>query len=229
MFQPSGPSGYFIAVEGMDGCGKSSVVANLSANLSLMTAMEASLSSQVRTTVEPGGTWFGSGVLALMLGPNASSDPLVDAMLYAADRREHIVSQVKPALDRGQIVITERYVLAHYAYNGYGHGVHMDTLQYLNNIATDGLMPDLTIVIDADPAVTMARRDRETIMWEHRRRNEDPGFNTRVRQGFLETASWHPNRIVVVNGNRPLAAVLDETWQIVQERLTVRAVRPQGS
>jgi len=210
--------GFFIAVEGIDGCGKTSIASMLASDISLLPITDHLPHKDLKFTQEPAGTALGNGLEDVMLNTYGDIDPLAEALLFAADRREHIIKVIRPALEAGAIVICERFVLAHLAFNGYGHGVSPQILEYLNTIATDGLVPDLTLVLDCDPRVSLARRERETTDWQ-RNRDESESFYHRARRGFLESAARWQDRIEVIDAGRPLEEVGDAAWKTTQARI----------
>jgi dTMP kinase len=187
--------GWFITVEGPDGAGKTTQAGRLADHLRRR-GFDALL------TREPGGTWLGEHVRELLLartGSAASTDPVTDAFLFNAARRQLVVEVVRPALATGQTVVCARYVDSTVAYQGYGAGIPLDRLRALEVVATDGLVPDLTILLDLPVQAGLERKSPGDV---NRFEAEfDEAFHQRVRDGFLELAAASPERFVVVDGS----------------------------
>jgi dTMP kinase len=179
----------FITFEGIDGCGKSTQLRMLASELRLR-------GREVVTTREPGGTPLGSRIRQLVLDEEEQVDPLAELLLYAADRAQHVRTLVRPALESGHVVLSDRYADATVAYQGAGRGFPDEIISELVALATGGLMPDLTLLIDVPPEVAHAR------VGPPRDRIEDrpEAYRERVRAGFLEAAGSYPAPIVVVDG-----------------------------
>ena len=128
--------------------------------------------------------------------------PRAEALLYAADRAHHVATVVRPALARGATVITDRYLDSSLAYQGAGRALDRDEVEWVSGWATEGLIPDLTVVLDVDPEVGLRRAGRPD-----RLEAEPLDFHRRVRQGFLELAARAPQRYVVLGADRPIATV----------------------
>lgn len=200
--------GVFLAVEGGDGAGKSTQV-RLLADWLLAAGYD------VVVTREPGATPLGARVRSLLLDPaSGGMSPRAEALLYAADRAEHVNRVVRPALERDAVVITDRYSDSSLAYQGVGRELHADDVARLSRWATEGLHPDLTILLDLDPEVGFARISRRPA---DRMESESRAFHVRVRQGFQRLATAHPNRYLVV----PAA----ESPQIVHGQIRTRVER----
>ncbi|MDO8483979.1 MAG: dTMP kinase [Candidatus Limnocylindrales bacterium] len=188
--------GWFITVEGPDGAGKTTQAGALAARL-----REGGL--DVLLSREPGGTWLGERVRELLLartGSTASTDPLTDAFLFDAARRQLVVEVVRPALAAGRTVICARYADSTLAYQGYGAGVPLDRLRALEAVATGGLRPDLTILLDLPVESGLARKaPGDVTRFEA---EFDLAFHRRVRAGFLSMAAASPERFVVIDATR---------------------------
>lgn len=188
----------FIAFEGGDGAGKSTQVQQLCEHLSAE-------GFAYTVTREPGGTGVGAEIRRLLLDPDTGDlDPRTEVLLYAADRAEHLNRVVRPALERGDIVITDRYVDSTYAYQGAGRALPLDEVKTLMGWATDELVPDLTVLLDADPENAMGR-------FEGRDRIEAAGaeFHQRVRRGFLELAGTDPKRYLVIDASMDINSIAE--------------------
>lgn len=193
--------GLLITLEGPEGSGKTTQA----------TALVESLIARgidVESTREPGGTWLGERLRDLLLartGSNAQTDPLTDALLFNAARRQLVTEVIRPALDAGRTIVCARFADSTLAYQGYGSGLDLDRLRALEAIATDGLVPDLTILLDLPVEDGLARKTPED---ETRFEREfDLAFHRRVRAGFLELAAGDPDRFAVIDASRPAADV----------------------
>jgi dTMP kinase len=190
-------AGVFIVFEGGEGAGKSSRAVALASLL-----REAG--HEVVLTHEPGDSRIGSHIRTILLDPaNRGLDARAEALLYAADRAEHIASVVRPALDRGAVVITDRYVDSSIAYQGIARGLGATAVAELSRFATGGLLPDLTVVLDVPPVVGRTRLSGPADRLE----SEAPEFHARVRQAYLDLADTSPDRYLVVDGTLTEEAV----------------------
>jgi dTMP kinase len=184
-------SGLFITFEGGDGVGKSTQVARLVEHLQ-------TLGQNVVTTREPGGTELGVEIRNIVLHHRGDIAPRAEALLYAADRAHHIATFVRPALERGEIVIQDRYFDSSVAYQGAGRVLDGQEIRDISLWATESLIPDLTILLDLDPQQARVRLDAEDKVFD-RLENEKQDFHTRVREGFLALAAAEPQRWLVLN------------------------------
>ena len=152
-------------------------------------------------TREPGATRIGKQIRAMILDPANKDDDLADraeALLYAADRAQHVATVIRPALSRGDVVVCDRYIDSSLAYQGYGRGHDLADIKRLSMWAADNLLPDLTVVLDLDPAAGMTRVfDRGNA--QDRFEQLKGGFHERVREGFLTLAAAEPARYVVLD------------------------------
>lgn len=187
------PRGSFITFEGPEGAGKTSQLERAAAAL-------AALGVDVLATREPGGTWLGERLREVLLartGANAPTDATTDALLFNAARRQLVTEVIRPALDAGTTVLCARFADSTLAYQGYGAGVPLGRLAELETAATDGLKPDLTILLDVPPEVGLARKSPgEVTRFEA---EFDLAFHRRVRDGFLALAAAEPARFVVID------------------------------
>ncbi len=202
--------GLFVAFEGGEGCGKSTQVP-------LLATWLRERGHQVRTTFEPGEGVLGRAIRSIVLDPaNTELSDRAEALLYAADRAQHVASTIGPALSAGQIVITDRYVDSSLAYQSAGRGQPADEIAYLSGWATQGLVPDLTVLLDVPVDVGLARiRGRAAA---DRLEAEPQAFHERVRQAFLTLAAGDPARYLVVDGRadaKTLAARIAERIEAV--------------
>jgi len=201
-------TGRFIAFEGGEGCGKSTQ------SRMLADALDAVL------TREPGGTSLGAAMRALLLDPATQNlDPRTEALLMAADRAQHVAEVIRPALDAGRVVVTDRYAASSMAYQGYGRGLPLAEVRDLSTWAADGIWPDLTILLDVPLEAAVARLDRALDRFEQ----EDASFHQRVADGFRAMAAEEPGRWVVIDGTLPVDEVAVLVGAAVRERLQLPA------
>jgi dTMP kinase len=197
--------GTFIALEGGEGAGKSTQLERLQEWL-------CERGHEVVVTREPGATGLGEHIRELLRDAETGAvAPRAEAMLYAADRAQHVAQVVRPALERGAIVLTDRFADSSLAYQGAGRELPVEEVARLSQWATDGLRPDLVVVLDVDPAVGLARAHGTTDRME----SESLEFHQRVREGFLEQAEDDPDRYLVVPSDQPV----EEVFTAVQARL----------
>jgi dTMP kinase len=200
--------GRLIALEGIDGCGKSTQAAALAEALG------------ARLTFEPGATPVGARLRELLLAPDAPPpSPRTEALLMAGDRAEHVARVLEPALAAGEWVVSDRYAGSTIAYQGYGQGLEPAALQDLIRWATDGLEADLSVLVDVTVEVAAARlaaggRDRADRM-----ERLGPGFAARVREGFLAQAAEDADRWIVVDGTLEVGALTAHIVASVRARL----------
>ncbi|WP_411076270.1 dTMP kinase [Streptomyces sp. cmx-4-7] len=195
--QAPSPTGFFIALEGGDGAGKSTQVQALADWI-------RAKGHEVVVTREPGATPIGKRLRSILLDvSSAGLSNRAEALLYAADRAEHVDSLVRPALERGAIVLSDRYIDSSVAYQGAGRDLSPTEIARISRWATDGLVPHLTVVLDVSPETA---RERFTEAPD-RLESEPPEFHARVRAGFLALAAADPSRYLVVDAGREPEAV----------------------
>ncbi len=159
----------------------------------------------VVTTYEPGATTVGKQIRRLLLESHEPIAPRSEALLFAADRAHHVATVIRPALDRGEVVITDRFVDSSLAYQGAGRTLAIEEVKRLSGWATEGLVPDLTVLLDIAPEVGLARvRDRSGQAGPDRLERETIAFHGRVRAGFLALAESEPHRYLVLDAARPI-------------------------
>lgn len=191
--------GFFVTLEGGEGSGKST-----QARLLVQSLRRAG--RRVVHTREPGGTTIAEAVRRVLLRPGGRVAPMTELLLYEAARAQHVAEIIRPALDRGRVVVCERYTDATTAYQGYGRGLDRRQIARLNETATGGLTPDLTFLLDVpvDRGLRAARSLSKTISKGGRRlagdrlEREPLAFHERVRAGYRALSRQHPRRIVVV-------------------------------
>ena len=202
VIRPGTPArGWFITLEGPEGAGKTTQAEALVAHL-------AARGVDVHLTREPGGTWLGERLREVLLARTTSArptDPVTDALLFNAARRQLVIEVIRPALESGRSVLCARYADSTLAYQGYGAGVLLDRLRELELAATDGLRPDLTILLDLPVEAGLARvAPGDVTRFEA---EFDLDFHRRVRDGFLALAAAEPDRFVVIDATQPADAV----------------------
>ncbi|GAA4246888.1 dTMP kinase [Dactylosporangium darangshiense] len=200
--EPKAAQGLFIVFEGGEGAGKSTQVGLLAEAL-------RRIGRDVVVTHEPGATPIGVRIRGLVLDRPADGaeavTPRAEALLYAADRAHHVASVVRPALSRGAVVISDRYVDSSLAYQGAGRTLPVDEVSWLSKWATGGLKPDLVVLLDLDPSAGLARAGRRGDA--DRLESESLAFHERVRYAFLDLASADPSRYLVLDATNPIDAL----------------------
>jgi dTMP kinase len=206
---PGAPrSGLFVTLEGGDGVGKTTQARLL----------EEWLAGQGRTVVrtrEPGGTEVGVLIRDIVLHHRGDVAPRAEALLYAADRAHHIETVVRPAIARGEVVIQDRYLDSSVAYQGAGRVLDADEVRDLSLWAADGLLPQVTVLLDLDPTAARARLDADDKPFD-RLEAEKHDFHARVRSAFLALAASEPERFLVLDASRPV----DEIAAAIRERVS---------
>lgn len=207
-------SGCFITFEGVEGCGKST-------QITLLWEYLVEAGYDVIVTREPGGTPIAEAIRGVLLNPDHDGmGSTAELLLYAAARAQHIYEKIAPALAAGQIVLCDRFADSTTAYQGAGRGLHADLLQTLNEIATGGVWPDCTLLIDVPVAVGLERaRNRGR---KDRIEQESIDFHGRVREGFLALASAETDRIRLIPGEAPVEEVHQMICRAVDAMLAAR-------
>jgi dTMP kinase len=203
--------GLFVTLEGGDGSGKTTQAELL----------EQWLVERGRTVVrtrEPGGTEVGIEVREIVLHHRGDIAPRAEALLYAADRAHHVATVVRPALERGHVVIQDRYVDSSVAYQGAGRVLDPREVRQLSEWATEGLMPDLTLLFDLPPEVARKRLDGVRTRYD-RLEAEAGAFHDRVRAAYLEIAESYPARIAVIDATDPVEAIAADVRKLVEPLL----------
>lgn len=204
-------SGLFVAFEGGDGAGKST-------QSGLLAAWLREQGVEVVQTREPGGTELGRALRELVLhGPDGSVSPRAEALIFAADRAHHVATVVRPALERGAVVLSDRYLDSSVAYQGAARQLGHDEVRALSLWAVMGLLPDLTVLLDVPAAEGRVRRGDV----HDRLEREADTFHDRVRQGFLDLAQAEPDRYLVLDGTLPPAELATAVRERVATRLGV--------
>ncbi|SEI87531.1 thymidylate kinase [Deinococcus reticulitermitis] len=202
--------GLFITFEGPEGAGKSTQLARLAERLQAQ-------GRTVTVTREPGGTPLGTRVREVLLDPALAIDPLPEFLLYSASRAQLVSDVIRPALARGEAVLCDRYFDSSLAYQGAGRGLSPDLLRALTREVTGGLSPDLTLLLDLDPATGLGRAAARG--QPDRLEQADLAFHERVRAGFLALAQAEPGRFTVLDAARNVEEVAAQVWRAVSSRM----------
>ncbi len=215
-------AGLFVTLEGGEGAGKSVQVS------ALARCLESSGRTVCRTR-EPGGTALGERLrdIALGLASDGESlglDPLSETLLFIAARAELVAAVIAPALSRGEIVVCDRFADSTLAYQGFGRGIALDKIERLNEVATGGLKPHLTILLDLPAADGLARTGKEG--GSDRFERETLDFHELVRVGYRTLAEREPERWLVIDASQPSEAVTEQIWQRLEPMLQPP---PQGA
>ena len=213
--EPRLPRGLFITIEGVDGCGKTTQLERLAARL-------RERGYDVVTTVEPGGTRIGEQIRRILLDAgNQEIVPVTELLLYFASRAQNVAEKIRPALDAGKIVVSDRYTDSTLVYQGIARGLGEEVVRRLHRIACGGLDPDLTLYLDIDPEAGLARarsrnRDAKGVAAGQTRMDEQSAeFYRRVREGYRELARREPRRVRLIDASRSIEEVEREVWAVV--------------
>ena len=213
----------FISFEGIDGSGKTTQLVHLGERL-------RQAGYEVVETYEPGGTPLGEHLRSILLDPAVGEiAAATEVALLAASRSDHIVRKVRPALQAGAVVLTDRYVASTYAYQGYGSGIALDTLKEIMHPFLHGLLPGLTILLDLDPTVGLERKRRqvETEGGALSRFDLRPlEYHHRVRDGFLDLAAADTEHWLVLDAQQEPSRISDCIWEQVRRRIQQAPGRP---
>ena len=202
-------TGALITFEGVEGSGKTTQLLRLERWL-------RTRGHRVERTREPDGTRLGAAVRRLFERPGLAPEPLVEVFLFMAARHQHVTEKIRPWLERGRVVLSDRYADATVAYQGYGRGVDADLIRELNVRATGGVLPDLTLLFDLDPAEGLRRIGRRRL---DRFEREKLAFHRRVRRGYLEILRAEPKRVRLIRATPPPAEVERQVRAVVEEFL----------
>lgn len=208
--------GLFITIEGNDGSGKSTVIASLKEELS-------KLNIDVVYSREPGGSYVAEKIREVILdNDNIAMDDKTEALLYAASRRQHLCETVYPAIEAGKLVVCDRFIDSSLAYQGVARGLGIDNVYNMNQFATEGFMPHLTIYLLVDPQIGLNRKanQKELDRLEH----EKIEFHTKVYNGYLELANRFKDRVRVVDGNCSIEEECAKVNKIVLEFIKERGM-----
>lgn len=198
--------GLFITFEGPDGCGKTT-------QMNLLAQYFEKKGKKVVLTREPGGKGLGEKVREILLNYNGEVSDRCESFLFLADRAQNIDIIVKPAVEQGEIVLCDRHIDSTVAYQGYGRGLDINEINMLNNLATGGKKPDLTLVFDVDVETSMKRVGKE----KDRMESAGIDFHNRVRNGYLELAKQEPTRIKVLDATKTIEEIHEKVVEIVEK------------
>lgn len=198
--------GLFITFEGPDGCGKTT-------QMKLLAEYFEKKGKEVVLTREPGGKGLGEKVREILLNYDGEVSDRCESFLFLADRAQNIDIIVNPAVKEGKIVLCDRHIDSTVAYQGYGRGLNIDRINMLNNLATNGKKPDLTLVFDVDVETSMKRVGKE----KDRMESAGIDFHNRVRQGYLELAKQEPKRIKVLDATKSIEEIHKDVINILAE------------
>jgi len=200
--------GLFISFEGIDGVGKST-------QLDLLVRYFEEIGRTVCRTLEPGGTDLGREIRELLLHRKGEVAPRAEALLFAADRAHHVATLVRPALERGEVVITDRYLDSSVAYQGSGRDLGFEQVRNLSLFAVDGLLPHLTVLLDLDAEKAAARRSNTGAEPDRLERAKTEFFET-ARQSYLTMAAAEPSRWLVLDAEQTVEAMQAKIRERVQ-------------
>ena len=208
------PRGILLSIEGIDGAGKSTITAFLAQKLEQR-------GYSVRVVREPGGTRIGEQIRQILLDPaNKQLSAQSEALLYVAARAQLVQEILRPSLNEGQVVLCDRFFDSTFAYQGGGRSLNPSDLQTLNQIATGGLVPDFTFLLDVDPQEGFQRKREQSILKPvDRLEAESLSFYRRVREAYITVAQENPQRIQIINASNELKKVQEAVWERVREVL----------
>jgi dTMP kinase len=201
----------FITLEGPEGSGKSMQICDLAEFLRQQ-------GYQVLTTREPGGTFIGDQIReVIMRMDNTMMNPRTEILLFCAARAQIVAEVIRPSLEKGLVVISDRYADSTLAYQGYGHGLDLDILRQILHFATGGLQPDLTLLLDVDVEEGLSRRRIGGGEW-NRLDAQQLAFHQRVRQGYLKMAAEEPERWRIINARQKPDRVQVDIQAAIKEK-----------
>ena len=198
--------GLFITFEGADGCGKTT-------QIKLLDEYLRQKGIETLLTREPGAKGLGVKLREILLNYDGEVSPNCESFLFLADRAQHVDCIIKPAIQEGKVILCDRHTDSTVVYQGYGRGLDLERINYLNNIATSGLKPDLTIVFDIDIETSMKRVGKE----KDRMESAGNEFFNRVRFGYLEIAKQEPNRVKVISSSDTIENIHKKVIELVEK------------
>lgn len=205
--------GYFITLEGGEGSGKSSII-------KLIVERLRKEGYQVLQTREPGGVKIAEEIRNIILDKaNTSMDGKTEALLYAASRRQHLVEKVIPALDKGMIVISDRYIDSSLVYQGIARGIGIQEVYEMNLFAIDKILPNLTLILDIEPEIGLQRINKNNQREVNRLDLESLSFHHKVRDGYLKLKDLYPERIEIVDASKSLEEVFENCYSLIEKTL----------
>ena len=208
--------GFLVSLEGPEGAGKTSVLE------ALIPVLE-DRGVEVLSTREPGGVLIGEKIREVILDPSHTEmDPKTELLLYIASRRQHLVEKVLPSLATGKLVIMDRFIDSSVAYQGFGRGLDIEAIDWLNEFATDGLKPDLTLYFDIEVEEGLARIAANSDREVNRLDMEGMDLHRKVRQVYPSLLEQKADRIVKIDASLPLDQVIANTQQLLFDRMGLR-------
>lgn len=208
--------GIFITIEGPEGAGKSTIIEKLAAEM-------ASKGVDLVLTREPGGIQISEQIRQVILDPNNTAmDARTEALLYASARRQHLVEKVIPALERGAIVLCDRFIDSSLAYQGHARGLGIDEVLTINQFAIQDLMPDKTLYFDIQPEIGLKRIAEHSGREVNRLDLEKIDFHHKVREGYKILLEKFPQRIISIDASAEMNIVFDEAKNVVRKLLDQR-------
>ncbi|WP_441794647.1 dTMP kinase [Limosilactobacillus reuteri] len=208
--------GKFISFEGPDGAGKTSVIQQIQQQLEDQLGTE-----KVMYTREPGGNKISEQIRQVLFdGQNTDMDGRTEALLFAAARRQHIVSEIIPWLKAGKVILCDRFVDSSIAYQGAGRGLGEKEIWQINQFAIDGLMPSLTIYLDIESEIGLRRIAEHRSNQINRLDKEKLAFHQTVRQSYLKLYKNYPERIKLIDASQPLEKVIEDVKATIHDRFS---------
>ena len=206
--------GIFITIEGPDGSGKTTALQQV------VPRLQQEMNRKVVATREPGGSPIAEKIRSLIRDPSHTDmDSRTEALLYAASRRQHLIEKVLPVLESGDVIFCDRFVDSSIAYQGYARGIGEEGIREINQFATEGLEPDVTLYIDVPAEVGIQRIHANLDEREYNRLDQEKlDFHEKVRAGYQQLAKANPERIVVVDGTMSREEVAESCYQIIKNR-----------
>ena len=206
--------GIFITIEGPDGSGKTTALQQV------VPRLQQEMNRKVVATREPGGSPIAEKIRSLILDPSHTDmDSRTEALLYAASRRQHLIEKVLPVLESGDVIFCDRFVDSSIAYQGYARGIGEEGIREINQFATEGIEPDVTLYIDVLAEVGIQRIHANLDEREYNRLDQEKlDFHEKVRAGYQQLAKANPERIVVVDGTMSREEVAESCYQIIKNR-----------
>ncbi|GIQ67255.1 dTMP kinase [Xylanibacillus composti] len=202
----------FITFEGGEGSGKTTLIQAVARHFELK-------GQRVVATREPGGIDIAEQIREIILNrSNTAMDGRTEALLYAAARRQHWVERIKPALERGELVLCDRFIDSSLAYQGYARGLGVDEVYEINQFATEGVLPSLTLWLDLDPEAGLARIANNEQREVNRLDLERLDFHERIRQGYRLLAERFPERICRIHADQPVEQLKDEAIALIEKK-----------
>ncbi|MEI2803584.1 MAG: dTMP kinase [Trichococcus flocculiformis] len=206
--------GIFITIEGPDGSGKTTALQQV------VPRLQQEMNRKVVATREPGGSPIAEKIRSLILDPSHTDmDSRTEALLYAASRRQHLIEKVLPVLESGDVIFCDRFVDSSIAYQGYARGIGEEGIREINQFATEGIEPDVTLYIDVPAEVGIQRIHANLDEREYNRLDQEKlAFHEKVRAGYQQLAQANPERIVVVDGTMSRESVAEACYHIIKNR-----------